>query len=310
MAVRPRGIELIAGIVRDAAFGPAILVGEGGTAVEVIADRSLGLPPLDDVLARDMIGRTRVSKRLAGYRDRPAAKLDAVAQVLIALGRIAVDLPEIAELDINPLLADADGVLALDARVRLSPSGEASSPPAIRPYPADLVRSALVDDETLVLRPIRADDVGRIKDLVALSTREDVRFRFHSGFKILPDSLARRLSQIDYDREMALVAEAPDHSIVGVARLVADPEGESAEFALMVRSDRQKHGVGRLLLTEILAYGRRRGLREIWGDVARDNDRMREMAKAFGFVDQDNSDLGRVRVSKRFATDEAHIEIT
>lgn len=310
MAARPMAVELIAGIVRDAAFGPAILVGEGGTAVEVIADRSLGLPPLDDVLARDMIGRTRVAKRLAGYRDRPAAKLDAVAQVLIALGRIAVDLPEVAELDINPLLTDADGVLALDARVRLSPPSENASPPAIRPYPADLVRSMVVGDQTLILRPIRADDMSRIKDLVALSTREDVRFRFHSGFKILPDSLARRLSQIDYDREMALVAEAADQSIAGVARLVADPEGECAEFALMVRSDHQNQGVGRMLLAEILSYGQRRGLREIWGDVARDNSRMREMASAFGFVDQNNQDLSRLRVSKRFAAGEAVAKIT
>lgn len=310
MAVRPMAVELIAGIVRDAAFGPAILVGEGGTAVEVIADRSLGLPPLDNVLARDMIERTRVAKRLAGYRDRPAAKLDAVAEVLIALGRIAVDLPEVAELDINPLLTDADGVLALDARVRLSPLAQNASPPAIRPYPADLVRSVAVGDQTLILRPIRADDMSRIKDLVALSTREDVRFRFHSGFKILPDSLARRLSQIDYDREMALVAEAADQSIAGVARLVADPEGESAEFALMVRSDHQNQGVGRMLLAEILAYGQRRGLREIWGDVARDNSRMREMAAAFGFVDQNNQDLSRIRVSKRFGAGETDAKIT
>ncbi|MGA0604081.1 GNAT family N-acetyltransferase [Caulobacter sp. KR2-114] len=297
MIQRPHAEELIAGLSVDPTFGPVVLFGAGGVAVEVMADRTLGLPPLDDRLARDMIGRTRVSKMLAGYRDRPAADTAAVADVLVRLSRLVADLEEVAELDINPLLADETGVLALDSRVRLT---EPDAPPraamAIRPYPAGLEHDLPAGDgDVLHVRPIRPDDAPRLIDLVDRSAADDVRLRFRSGLARLPDVWAARLSQIDYDREMAFVAEDGGGDILGVARIAADPENEEAEFALMVRSDRQRLGLGHALLSDVVAYARTRGLRRVWGEIARDNHRMLDVAKDLGFRRTPCEDLAYVR---------------
>ena len=281
MANRPGAHELIAGLATDPAFGPIVLFGAGGVAVEVLADRAVGLPPLNEHLARDMISRTRISKLLAGYRDRPAADEGAVVEVLVRLARLAVDLPAVAELDINPLLADETGVLALDARIRVA-SG-ARPKPAIRPYPAELARPLELGGETLQLRPIRPEDAPGLADIVALSDAEDVRLRFRGGLRRLPESWAARLSQIDYDREMALAAVDAGGDILGVARLAGDPQGETAEFALLVRSDHQRRGLGRTLMDALIAYAKRRGYRELWGTITADNTRMLDLATDLGF---------------------------
>jgi len=299
MVRRPESQELLVGIARDATFGPVILFGQGGTAAEVVADRCVGLPPLDDVLARDMIARTRVARLLAGYRDRPAADLAAIARVLIALGQIAVDLPQVRELDINPLLADAEGVLALDARVGLAAADPAT--PAIVPYPAGLASQATVGGEALSLRPVRPQDAPGLIAMIDRSQPRDVRFRFGGAMRHLSPELAANLSQIDYDRQMAFVAEQAGGAIVGVARLVADPEGETAEFALMVESDRQEQGLGRLLMKTLLDYAQHRGLRQVWGQVARANDRMLELCAAFDFARVADGDPGTVRVVRTLA---------
>jgi acetyltransferase len=296
MISRPSSEELIAGVLQDAVFGPVVLFGQGGVAVEVERDRALGLAPLDEPLARDLIESTRVARRLAGYRDRPQADLAAIADVLVRLARLAVDLPEIAELDINPLLADAGGVLALDARARL---GEPAVRPAICPYPENLVQPAEIGGHDLVIRPVRPQDAAGLQDLIARSEADDVRLRFGSSLHRLSDPVARRLSQIDYDREMALVAEASDGSILGVARLVGDPRGETAECALMVRSDFRDRGLGRRLLADLLAYAAGRGLQEVWGEVGVSNTRMLEMADALGFGREPAADPVEVRVVKR-----------
>jgi acetyltransferase len=220
----------------------------------------------------------------------------AIAQVLVRLARLAADLPEVVELDINPLVADANGVLALDARARL---GEPEARPAICPYPENLVRPAEVGGLDLILRPVRPQDAAALQDMITRSEADDVRLRFGSSLHRLSDPVARRLSQIDYDREMALVAEAPDCSILGVARLVGDPRGESAEFALMVRSDRRNRGLGRRLLADLLAYAANRGLQEVWGEVDIANARMLEMADALGFRREAGADAGEIKVVKR-----------
>ncbi|MDP3852433.1 bifunctional acetate--CoA ligase family protein/GNAT family N-acetyltransferase [Phenylobacterium sp.] len=299
MVRRPQALELLAGVAQDATFGPVIVFGAGGVAVEVVADRIIGLPPLDEVLAKDMIARTRISRLLAGYRDRPPANIGAIADVLARLSRLVVELPEIAELDINPLLADAEGVLALDARMALRPIGAQPVRTAILPYPDYLRRELTVGVEALIVRPVRPQDGPGLAQMVEKSAPEDVRLRFRSGLRTLPQGWPERLSQIDYDREMALVAEAPDGSILGVARLVGDPEGDTAEFALMVRSDHHDRGLGRLLLAALLEHAQSRGLREVWGDVARDNARMLTMAAAFGFERHAaEGDFSRVRLVK------------
>lgn len=298
MISRPRSEELIAGVVRDPTFGPTVLFGHGGISVEVEQDRAIGLAPLDDVLAEDMIARTRVARRLGGYRDRPPVDRPAIRKVLVALSQMALDLPGIAELDINPLLADAEGVLALDARIRLAPP-PAGFRSAIRPCPSDLARTIQVGEMALLVRPIRPQDASGLIAMVDRSTPEDVRLRFRAGFRHLPPSWAERLAHIDYDREMALTAELPDGALAGVARLAGDPEGETAEIALMVRSDWSRRGLGRQLLQAIVDYAGQRGLKTLWGDVAADNAPMLELADKLGFERQPGGDQSRVRIVRK-----------
>ena len=300
MVSRPHAQELLLGISRDPTFGPVVLFGHGGVSTEVLADRTLGLPPLNNLLAKDMIGRTRVSALLAGYRDRPPADVDAIADVMVRLAGLATDIPQILELDINPLLADASGVLALDARIRIGAAPEA--PPAIRPYPDALVQAACLGEQTLTLRPIRPQDAEGLVALIASSSAEDVQLRFGGGFSRLAPLWAARLSPIDYDREMALVAERADGDLLGVARLVSDPDGASAEFALLVRSDMQDHGLGRTLLSALLDHARARKIGSVWGAVATGNHAMLDMARAFGFASERTEDPTQLRVTKALTT--------
>ncbi len=290
MADRSRAHELIVGITEDSLFGPVLLFGHGGTAVEVIADRAIGLPPLNMVLAREMIARTRVSKLLRGYRDRPAADLDAIALVLVRLSRMVAELGELAELDINPLLADEKGVVALDARVVVKPSeGAASLRMAIRPYPSDLEQEIeLPDGRKLLVRPIRPEDEPAVIDMVAKSRPEDVRLRFFRAMKTLDHALAARLTQIDYGREMALVATSGGE-ILGVVRVVAEPDHVAAEYSIMVRSDQQGQGLGFALMRRIIDYGRASGLKRISGYILAENVSMLKMTKELGFRHQRSS---------------------
>ncbi len=286
MAARPQAHELIAGIAEDPAFGPVILFGQGGTGVEVIGDRAIGLPPLNMLLARDMIGRTRIARLLAGYRDRPAADLDAIALTLVKLSQLLAELDEVVELDINPLLADADGVLALDARVVVRAyDGVPGRRMAIRPYPSELAHDVALSDGTAVhIRPIRPEDEPVLLDMLARSAADDIRLRFFAPLKEITHTFAARLTQIDYDREMALIATSPgDGAMLGVARLIADPNGIAAEFAVFVRSDLKGRGLGYRLMTEILDYARRHGIKRVHGDVLRENTTMLSMAAELGF---------------------------
>ena len=300
MLSRPKAQEVLAGLVRDPTFGPVVVVGHGGVAVEVLADRALALPPLNIAMARDAIARTRVSRLLGGYRDRPAADLDALGRILVALGRLASDIPEIAELDLNPILCDADGALAVDARIAVRRTDPATARMAILPYPSQLRRTENIGGESLTLRPIHPRDAPKLIEMIERCTPEDRRLRFCGGMLHLNPALARQLCQVDYDRHMALLLETASGEILGVGRLVEDPQGDSAEFALIVRSDRQNYGLGRLLLQAVLDYGRGRGLTEVWGDVAADNPRMLGMTHAFGFTTtRGEADPWRVQVTKR-----------
>ena len=298
MIVRPRARELICGLVCDPTFGPVVLFGEGGVAAEVRADRAIGLSPLNRVLARDLIRRTRISRLLAPYRDRPGADIDAVAQVLERLSQLALDLPQVAELDINPLLADEDGVIGLDARVRIS--AEPARRPAIKAYPEHLAAPlVLTDGQVLQMRCVRPQDAPALGELVENTSPADRRLRFHGAMRRLPGALAARLSQIDYDREMALVAETAAGDIVGVARLYAEPDGLKAEFALLVRTDWQAHGLGRKLMAALLDYADSQGLQTVWGSVLAENDNMLRLTDALGFERRHGDDPAAVRVERR-----------
>jgi len=289
MASRPLAQELIVGASIDPLFGPVLLFGQGGTAVEVLADRAIALPPLNRVLARDLVSRTRVAKLLAGYRDHPPARIDAICDVLIALSQMLTDLPELAELDINPLWADHEGVIALDARIRLSrerPAGAAHF--AIAPYPAELAESMAWQDESIVLRPIRPEDEAQHRAFLDCLDANDLRLRFFSSRRELPRSELARLTQIDYAREMAFIAvrTAGDgtQQTLGVVRAVCDPDNIDAEFAIVVRSDLKARGLGQLLLRKMIAYLSARGTQRMVGRVMRENQPMLELVRNNGFV--------------------------
>ncbi len=300
MARRPHAQELIVGASVDATFGPVLMVGQGGTAVEVLGDRAIALPPLNRVLADEAIARTRVSRLLQGWRDRPAARLDAVADTLIALARLQADLPELAELDVNPLWADEDGVLALDARARLQadrPAGVARF--AILPYPQELASLVEWQGRDVVLRPIRPEDEALHTGFLGRCSAEDLRLRFFSARRQLPRSEIARLVQIDYAREMAFVAVAVDagghDEILGVARAVCDPDDVEAEFGLFVRSDLHRHGLGRLLLGRLVDWLARRGTQRMVGDVLHDNETMRALMRECGFAATPSPEPGVTR---------------
>jgi acetyltransferase len=286
MIARPGAYELILGMAEDATFGPFMLFGHGGTAVEVIDDKALGLPPLNLKLAREMMARTRIWRQLKGFRDRPPAALDAVALTLVQLSQLVCDFDEIAELDINPLLADAQGVIALDARIRVAPPRPAIAPHermAIRPYPIELESPVTVAGVgEFLLRPVRPEDAPAFDRLATRLQPEDVRMRFFSAFKEFPTTLRARLTQIDYDREMAFVLFDARNDVAGVGRLAADPDGTRAEFAVLVRSDLKGRGIGRLLMDRLIAYAKERGIGEIFGDVLAENEAMLALCRDLG----------------------------
>jgi acetyltransferase len=284
MIKRPHAIELILGAAEDPVFGPILLVGHGGVAAEVIDDKALALPPLDPVLAEDALSRTRVDRLLRGYRDRAPAARDAVCDAMVRLSQLIADVGEIAELDINPLLADADGVIALDARIVVAaPEGrERAARFAIKPYPVELESEVVHGAERLRLRPIRPDDEALLQAFARRMTPEDIRMRFFGPLRELTHEMAARLTQIDYDREMAFLL-LDGKELLGIGRLAADPGFEQAEFALTVASDRQGRGYGSLLLNHVLRYAKARGVQRVVGQVLRENHKMLELTKRMGF---------------------------
>jgi len=287
MANRPGAIELIAGIANDRTFGPVILFGQGGVTVEIVKDRAVALPPLNQKLANDLIKRTRVSRLLESYRGRKAADIASIEQVIMTLGELAADIPQILELDINPLWADADGILALDARIRLQePKLAGTRRFAIRPYPERLQGSLKdKDGKSYPMRPIKPDDAILIDQLLARTDPEDVRMRFLSALRTMPQYLAARLTQIDYDREMAFIIFTNPHQtdVAAVGRLSEDPDRERAEYAILVRTDHKGRGLGYALMHHLIGYARERGIGEIFGHVLHENHAMLAMCDDLGF---------------------------
>lgn len=296
MVDRQDAYELIVGMTDNPLFGPVLLFGEGGIGVEVVEDYALSLPPLNMKLARDQMARTRIWKQLQGYRSRAAIDVDAVALTLNKVSQLVIDFPEIVELDINPLLADENGVLALDARIRLGAQGKSQTKPAIRPYPKKLEGPLTIrDGRTFLCRPILPEDEPLVHEMFAHMTPEDIRLRFFAPMKKLSHQAAARLTQIDYDREMGLIAVATDPEsgekrMFGVVRIAADPDNVRAEYAVMVRSDMKGQGLGYLLMRRIIEYAKTRGLTEVYGEVLRENTNMLAMCRTLGFVRKENLD--------------------
>ena len=291
MILRPKARELIAGIADDPTFGPVIVFGRGGTAVEVINDKALALPPLDLKLAKDLIARTRVSRVLKAYRDVPAADEHAVALVLVKLAQMAADVPELRELDLNPILADETGVIAVDARVSVAAVEKAHGPSghprfAVRPYPKEWERrTALRDSTPILVRPLRPEDERLYADFFAKTTDEDLRLRFFAPVKDRSHAFVARLTQLDYARAMAFIAlEETTGAMLGVARLHADANHETAEYAVLVRSDCKGRGLGWLLMQTIVEYARAEDLQTIEGQVLDENISMLAMCRELGFT--------------------------
>ncbi len=288
MVQRPQARELIVGTSIDPLFGPVVMFGQGGTSVEVVADRAVALPPLNPPLARALIARTRVARLLQGWRDVPAVDEEALHGVLVQVSQLLTAVPEIAELDINPLLADAQGVLALDARVRLDPSGPAGAAHfAIRPYPEELCEAVQWHDRRVTLRPIRPEDEQQHRAFLERLEPADVRMRIFYSRRSFERSELARLTQIDYEREMAFIATAPGpggvEETLGVVRATTDPDNQDAEFGLIVRSDLKRGGLGRILMHKLINYLKSRGTKRLVATVLNENLGMLSLAQRLGF---------------------------
>jgi acetyltransferase len=301
MVRRSGAFETIVGVTLDNVFGPVILFGQGGVAVEVVGDRAVALPPLNAALAEDLVARTRIVRLLRGYRDRPPADLQSLYRTLVRVAQLAADLPEVVELDINPLLVDDRGVVALDARVRVAPAKTTGVERlAIRPYPQELEERVRLRDVEVVLRPIRPEDEPQHARFLAAIDPQDLQLRFFRVVRNFAHSELARFTQIDYDREMAFVAiargAAGDDETLGDVRAIADPDEQRVEFAILIRSDLKGHGLGALLMDKLIRYCRGRGIAEIVGDVLSHNDRMRALARDMGFAVHPTSDPATVQV--------------
>jgi acetyltransferase len=303
MIVRPGARELILGIADDPTFGPVIAFGRGGTAVEVINDKSLALPPLDMNLAHQLVGRTRVSRLLPAYRDVPAVPPDLVPLTLVKLSQMAADCPEIHELDINPLLADDKGVLALDARVAIRKPARLFAGQtrfAVRPYPRQWEGQLLLKNSgPIAVRPMRPEDEPAIVRLLERVSSEDRRLRFFHAVKEFSHPFVARLTQLDYARAMAFVAlDTVTGEITGVARLHSNSQYESAEYAILVQSDLKGNGLGWALMQVLIDYATAEGLKSLRGQVLSENTTMLTMCRELGFtVKADPNDASTVLVS-------------
>jgi acetyltransferase len=303
METRPENRELIAAIADDPLFGPVIVFGRGGTAVRVIDDLALALPPLDLRLAHELIDRTRVSRRLKAYRGMPAVDERAVALTLVKLAQLAADIPEIRQLSLNPLLADRHGVVAVDARVvveAMPPLHKGRGHPrfAIFPYPQEWEhRIELADGAPAFVRPVRPEDEALFREFFTHVSDEDLRLRFFQSVKHFSHEFIARLTQLDYARSIALMALDANGAMLGAVRLHADANYEKGEYGILVRSDLKGQGIGWRLMTIMIEYAGWLGLREVEGQVLRENRGMLAMCRQLGFdIRPDPGDPGLMEV--------------
>ena len=293
------GRELMIGVICDPVFGPAITFGAGGVHVEVLRDRSVALPPLNTLLAEKMISQTRIAKLLGNFRNMPAVKMDEIVQVLRRVSEMVCELPEIKALDINPLIADENGVMALDARIVVehpSPSHDRYAHMAIHPYPSHLISQHQLSDGTNIkIRPIRPEDASIEQSFIRELSPQSKYFRFMQGLNELDQKMLVRFTQLDYNRELALIAVLESHdkeTELGVARYVTNPDGESCEFALVVADKWQHRGIGSRLMSALFEAARQRGIKRMEGEILANNENMLKLAGSLGFSLQTSDDPG------------------
>lgn len=304
------GVELILGTKKDSVFGTVIMVGMGGITAELFKDRSLGFPPLNERLARRMLESLKVYPLLQGYRGRPAVNIDALVEVLIRLSYLAADFPEIAELDINPLLVTPRGTIALDARIilekeRSNDNVEPYSHLALHPYPDEFVKVIKMEDDIdITFRPIKPEDEPMWKDMLSRCSRESIYARFRSFFRWETHEAAIRYCFIDYDREIAIVAERTvegQRQLLGVGRLIADPDHETVEYAVLVTDEWQNKGLGSILTDYCMEIAMKWKLKRIVAETTTENRRMISVFQKRDFKIDIDSTGSLVEVSKEIS---------
>jgi acetyltransferase len=306
MVVKPNGRELMVGVTSDAVFGPVITFGAGGTMVEVMGDRAVALPPLNTFLVKDLIQGTHVAKMLGAFRHMPPADIAALESVLLRVSEMVCELPALMEMDINPLIIDEHGALAADARVVVAlrpPSADRYAHMAIYPYPTHLISSwQLADGSNITIRPIRPEDAEIEQAFVRGLSDESRYFRFMYSVQELSPTMLVRFTQIDYSREMALLAvkfEQDREIELGVARFAINPDGASCEFALVIADSMQGKGLGQKLMIALMDAARGKGLKIMSGEVLKSNANMLKLMDRLGFGIEDSpEDVSIKRVSK------------
>lgn len=306
MVVKPNGRELMIGVTTDPVFGPVITFGAGGTSVEIMGDRAVALPPLNHFLVKDLIQGTHVSRMLGQFRNLAAANINALEDVLLRVSEMVCELPLLKEMDINPLILDENGVLAVDARVVVEfrqPSADRYAHMAIYPYPTHLVcQWQMTDGTDITIRPMRPEDAQLVKKFVHDLSDESKYFRYMNSVQELTEEMLARLTQLDYSREMALVAvveEGEQEVGLGVSRYAINPDGASCEFALVIADNIAGKGLGQKLMVTLMDAARSYGLSVIEGEVLNNNHRMLKLMNRLGFtLKSSEDDPGVMKVSK------------
>jgi len=290
MYKNPHGRELHVGVIRDEVFGPVISFGLGGVAIEVLRDRACALPPLNTFIVQDLIRNTRAAKLIGAFRHMPAVNHAALEQVLLAVSEMVCELPQIKELDINPLVADEQGAVALDVRIVVEtppPRRDRYGHMTIYPYPTHLVSHMQLPDGTdIVLRPIRPEDADIEAAFVRNLSPQARYMRFMQTLEELSPEMLVRFTQIDYDRELALIAVVMQYGKeveIAVARYGVNPDGDSCEFAIVVDDEWQTKGVGARLLTLLMEAAKAKGFKMMEGEVLAENGAMLSLVKRLGF---------------------------
>jgi acetyltransferase len=306
MVVKPNGRELMIGVTSDPVFGPVITFGAGGTTVEIMGDRAVALPPLNHFLVEDLIEGTRISHMLGHFRNMAPANIEALEDVLLRVSEMVCELPLLKEMDINPLILDETGALAADARVVVEyrqPSADRYAHMAIYPYPTHLVSQwQLADATDITIRPIRPEDAALVKKFVHDLSEESKYFRFMNSVQELTEDMLARLTQLDYSREMALIAVVEEAGVeveIGVARYAINPDGDTCEFALVVADNVAGKGLGQKLMVQLMEAARSKGLSTIEGEVLNNNHRMLKLMTRLGFsIKSSEDDPAVMKVSK------------
>lgn len=291
MVQKPNGRELMVGVIADPLFGPVISFGAGGTTVEVLGDRAIALPPLNEFLVRDLISGTRIARLLGSFRHMPPVRMEALEHLLLRVSQMVCELPWLKEMDINPLIVDEHGALAVDARVVVDytpGSADRYAHMAIYPYPAHLVTQwQLPDGTNVTIRPMRPEDAAIEQDFVRRLSDEAKYFRFMHAVQELSEDMLVRFTQLDYDRELALIAvtEEKDREIeIGVCRYAINPDGASCDFALVVSDEWQRKAIGHKLMGSLIQAARDKGLTFMEGEVLAANHNMLNLVKTLGFA--------------------------